>query len=286
MAERKRYVHLFETVSDFNAAYKGEDYHEPWVSYVKENERVDYNKVEERDYSKEYLTIEALESGNITPNIKVEYSVNGGEWIENSGAEAITLSQGDKVKFRGTEGGSNLFGNNTLMFKVYGNIESLEYKDDFVGKTSVKSGFDTCFKTCAGLTDASNLVLPATTLASSCYDSMFQGCTSLTQAPELPATTLAIYCYSSMFQGCTSLTKAPELPIGILVEGCYSGMFSGCTNLNYIKCLATNIPAEECTYKWVEQVAANGTFVKASSMSSWTRDADGIPENWTVQDAY
>ena len=46
MAERKRYVHLFETVSEFNAAYEGEDYHEPWVSYVKEqgNERVDYNK--------------------------------------------------------------------------------------------------------------------------------------------------------------------------------------------------------------------------------------------------
>ena len=28
-----------------------------------------------------------------------------------------------------------------------------------------------------------------------CYSSMFYGCSSLTQAPELPATTLAYSCY-------------------------------------------------------------------------------------------
>ena len=44
------------------------------------------------------------------------------------------------------------------------------------------------------------------TMASYCYDSMFYGCTGLTQAPALPATTLASYCYDSMFYGCTGLT--------------------------------------------------------------------------------
>ena len=34
---------------------------------------------------------------------------------------------------------------------------------------------------------------------------MFRNCTSLTQAPALPATTLADSCYYSMFDGCTSL---------------------------------------------------------------------------------
>lgn len=34
---------------------------------------------------------------------------------------------------------------------------------------------------------------------------MFYGCTSLTTAPELPATTLVSSCYASMFRGCTSL---------------------------------------------------------------------------------
>ena len=34
---------------------------------------------------------------------------------------------------------------------------------------------------------------------------MFQGCTSLTTAPELPATTIASSCYFNMFYTCTSL---------------------------------------------------------------------------------
>ena len=46
------------------------------------------------------------------------------------------------------------------------------------------------------------------TLADSCYNYMFNGCTSLTTAPSLPATTLAPRCYYSMFNGCTSIKLA------------------------------------------------------------------------------
>ena len=42
-------------------------------------------------------------------------------------------------------------------------------------------------------------------MASYCYNSMFQGCTSLTAAPSLPATTLANNCYNSMFYLCTKI---------------------------------------------------------------------------------
>jgi hypothetical protein len=139
------------------------------------------------------------------------------------------------------------------------------------------------FRGCTSLTTAPEL--PATTMAIYCYADMFAGCTSLTTAPELPATTLASQCYYCMFQGCTSLTSAPVLPATTLVERCYCYMFQGCTNLNYIKCLTTNISASNCTYNWVRNVAASGTFVKASSMTSWTTDNNGIPANWTVQDA-
>lgn len=69
------------------------------------------------------------------------------------------------------------------------------------------------------------------TMAPHCCASMFYGCTSLTQAPELPATTLSSYCYQSMFQGCTSLSQAPELPATTLSEQCYQSMFYGCTSL-------------------------------------------------------
>jgi hypothetical protein len=47
------------------------------------------------------------------------------------------------------------------------------------------------FNRCTSLTQASELELPATTLANNCYFNIFSGCTALTQAPELPATTLA-----------------------------------------------------------------------------------------------
>ena len=42
-------------------------------------------------------------------------------------------------------------------------------------------------------------------MASYCYSSMFQGCTSLTTVPSLPATTLKINCYDSMFYLCTKI---------------------------------------------------------------------------------
>ena len=53
---------------------------------------------------------------------------------------------------------------------------------------------------------------------------MFQGCSSLTTAPELPANTLPDWCYTSMFQDCSSLTTAPELPTTTLAENCYCYM--------------------------------------------------------------
>ena len=63
------------------------------------------------------------------------------------------------------------------------------------------------------------------TMANSCYSSMFQGCTALTQAPSLPATTLADSCYRGMFQGCTSL-KLSTTKTGEYTQG-YRIPFSG-----------------------------------------------------------
>ena len=139
------------------------------------------------------------------------------------------------------------------------------------------------FNGCTSLTTAPEL--PATTLTNYCYRSMFNGCTSLVTAPELPATTLAESCYANMFEGCTNLTTAPNLPATTLTQGCYWEMFGGCTSLNSITCLATDISASRCTNVWVTNVAANGTFTKASSMTSWTTGVSGIPDNWAIQDA-
>ena len=135
------------------------------------------------------------------------------------------------------------------------------------------------FYDCTNLTTAPEL--PATTLAEACYYYMFLGCENLTTAPALPATTLANFCYFNMFSGCTSLTTAPALPATTLAHCCYTSMFSGCTSLNSVTCLATNISATDATSDWLVDVAADGTFTKAASVTDWTPGSNGIPAGWT-----
>ena len=175
----------------------------------------------------------------------------------------------------------------TLAYRCYSNMfqdcSSLTTAPALPATTLANYCYSYMFWDCTSLTTAPKL--PATTLASSCYENMFQGCTSLTAAPALPANTLANSCYQNMFWNCTSLTTAPVLPATTLANSCYSYMFCDCTSLNYIKCLATDISATGCTYNWVNSVASTGTFVKASSMTSWTTGTKGIPTGWTVQNA-
>jgi dihydrodipicolinate synthase/N-acetylneuraminate lyase len=94
------------------------------------------------------------------------------------------------------------------------------------------------FSGCTGLTSIPANLLPATTLAEYCYNSMFSGCTGLTSIPAnlLPATTLANYCYYYMFSGCTGLTSLPAnlLPATTLTVNCYYYMFYNNTALTNI----------------------------------------------------
>ena len=169
-------------------------------------------------------------------------------------------------------------------YNMFTNCSSLTTAPELPATTLANSCYSYMFNGCSSLTTAPEL--PATTLAERCYSNMFAGCTSLTTAPSvLPATTLTNWCYSSMFASCTSLTTAPELPATTLAKGCYNYMFNGCTSLNSIKCIATDISASNCTFNWVDGVAASGTFTKAASMSSWTTGANGIPSGWTVVNA-
>ena len=172
----------------------------------------------------------------------------------------------------------------SCQFEVRGNIMSLVNSNNFSNLTTVNSrAFLRLFWNCTGLTDASKLVLPATTLAESCYERMFITCSNLVNAPALPATTLANNCYYGIFQSCTSLTTAPELPATTLANNCYNQMFYNCRNLNYIKCLATDLSATNSTQNWVDGVAATGTFIKEAGVS-WTTGISGVPTGWTVEE--
>ena len=169
-------------------------------------------------------------------------------------------------------------------YSMFRSCSSLTTAPELPATTLASNCYYYMFEGCVSLTTVPSNYLPANTLVDGCYVGMFQNCKSLTTAPELPATTLAERCYSYMFDGCTSLTRAPELPVATLANNCYQGMFQNCTSLNYIKCLATDISATDCTWNWVGGVASTGTFVKNPDMASWTTGDNGIPEGWTVID--
>ena len=87
-----------------------------------------------------------------------------------------------------------------------------------------------------------------------------------------------------MFEGCTSLTTAPELPATTLADSCYSYMFYNCTNLNYVKAMFTDTSLYYPLMSWLEGVSPTGTFVK-NSAATWDNTAANIPSGWTVQTA-
>ncbi len=220
------------------------------------------------------LTMEALTEGTIVinyPIVGMQYAVNGGEKTQVTSTSEVTINvaAGDKVQLygNGTEitayqdeetWNSTHIAYGTAKVKVYGNIMSLVDEENFASATTLtgKNNFLGLFESNTTLTDASNLVLPATTLANNCYSNMFNYCSALTAAPELPATTLADNCYAGMFYDCDALTAAPELPATTLAGNCYNYMFYDCDALTAAPELPATTMAEACyTYMFANCTA-------------------------------
>lgn len=280
------------------------------------------------DYSMEYFTVEVHENSHMRVPSKVShYRINGGPWVDNSEERLFDVFSGDTIEMKGNNDkcdwvfssrAHSQIGVNVVMpgdFIVYGNIMSLLYGDSFYNKTVLPSAntFSYLFYETSGITDASNLVLPATSLTDACYSYFFYGCSKLTGAPKLNALNLAKSCYHSMFFNCASLTTAPELPATRLSSLCYLSMFENCINLetapvlptvetnyseggssyqtmfarceklSYIKCLLKE-PSDSYTQGWVDGVKQTGTFVKHPD-AEWISGINGIPDGWTVVDA-
>lgn len=223
------------------------------------------------DYNTMYLTFVAEEScafGFISyVNNYPQYSLNSGaSWttITNSGQTTPTIQAGQRVMWRcnatvgsvlSFDGGIGRF-LTSGRFHAEGNIMSMLWGDDFVNKSSDLKSDSTFYALfdVTSITNAENLILPATTLLPWCYSSLFSGCGLLQKAPVLSATTLEEYCYLSMFHSCTVL--------------------------NEITCYATNIAAQDCTSAWMTNVNGSGTF-RTPSSTPWTTGQNGIPNNFT-----
>lgn len=131
------------------------------------------------------------------PEVSLEYSTDGNTWSPFVvGSTTVTLANiGDKMYMRATSAGNTGMGCYSIDYR-----QVAYNKFVMTGKISASGNVDTL------LNQNGNA-----TLTNYCYYGLFEGCSSLTTAPELPATTLADSCYANMFQGCMSLTTAPTI---------------------------------------------------------------------------
>lgn len=178
----------------------------------------------------------------------IEYRKNGGDWktiTSQRYGTKISVVAGDIVQFRGdntsyghityADSGDRINAAASSSFStdagltIEGNIMSLISSTNFSGLTTLSgiANFAEMFFSLSGLTDASNLVLPATELTNACYFGLFMACPNLTGAPELPAVVMKPGCYYWMFDR-SGLPVAPELPATTLAKRCYDGMFRKC----------------------------------------------------------
>lgn len=262
------------------------------------------------------MTMTITSPGQIRFTTTIGYKLNGGARQILETSSTITVTTGDIVEFyqtRNTYSGAT-FSATTAGFKLSGNIMSILYDTNFVGQTTLKSAdtFNSLFMNCTGLTDASELYMPATMYKSKCYYQMFRGCTNLTKAPKLYLDYYNLSCCSYMFYGCTSLTTPPpeikfttflnsagtymfaactSLTTSPRIEGSSIGnysasyMFSGCSSLSAITCITAGVSNTGYPCRnWVIGVSPTGVFTKKPD-TTWGTGVNSIPTGWVVQDA-
>ena len=149
----------------------------------------------------------------------LEYSVKNGKWQDVVANTEITFggTNGD-LRLRGTnpygtanntKEYSNITFTNNVNVACTGDIRTLLNWKYYDTVDTQNARFNMLFYNCGVLTSAPDL--PATTLATNCYDCMFYYCTSLESAPVLPATTLSDWCYFQMFSYCKKLSTVTML---------------------------------------------------------------------------
>ena len=268
------------------------------------------------DYSLEYFTTESLSDNNYIKfryypysTIDLYYSKDKTNWTlvtqANNAITSVACDADEKVYWKCVlpSGGGYAKGNdiNNSMFtcadgctfKVSGNLMSLVYGDNFANQTDISSYHEKIFQALfcynygtsqnhINLVDASNLVMPATNLSSTCYQSMFERCSAMVYGPrELPASNLSFAQYMHMFYYCLSMLESPIIKSTSCTGGyVWNSTFDGCALMSKLTCLLTSGNFPDISYAGV---ASTGTLYKniSTSASSWS---GRIPIGWTITD--
>jgi len=212
----------------------------------------------------------------------LEYSVNFGDWKEVKANEGITFGgqkgglrlRGKNIKGTADPNDTRIYStitfifdkdkekdvNTNVMVACTGDIRTLLDYSNYDKVNTSQARFLKLFNNCQALTSAPKL--PATDIASDCYNGMFNYCRYLKNAPELPATILKDQCYQNMFYACVSLTSAPKLPATKLAFNCYANMFSYCYWLKE----APELPATKLAGQCYQDMFTNCSFSKAPKL--------------------
>ena len=212
----------------------------------------------------------------------LQYSVNFGDWKEVKANEGVTFGgqkgglrlRGKNLKGTADSNDTRIYStitftfdkdkennvNTNVMVACTGDIRTLLDYDHYETVSTSEARFVKLFNNCQVLTSAPKL--PATDIASDCYNSMFYYCRYLKNAPELPATILKDQCYQNMFNACVSLTSAPKLPATKLAFNCYANMFSYCYSLKE----APELPATTLAWQCYQDMFTNCSFSKAPKL--------------------
>ena len=218
----------------------------------------------------------------------IHYSINGGaeQTIAKNteGEYKIAVSKGDFVQFWSTNtalggGGGGGAASRALTRAVDSGAKYINIRPSM--KTEIYGNVMSLLKGKDGLEGATALE------AKNAFYGLFAGAEKLVNNAErllvLPATTLTEGCYQDMFNGCKGIEKAPELPAPKLEKNCYQEMFYDCAKLNSVRCLATDISAENSTKDWLGKAGTEATGPKV--LETATDDLkhnsdDGIPTDW------
>ena len=261
----------------------------------------------------EYLNFKAIENTKLTirncNNVDIKYSYDKITWTQWDYSD-VNLPSGTTIYLKGynpngfsgyyiDSGGTINY--NRLMsvydgcdgkFEAHGNILSLIYDDNFIGKYEILGDYCFCntFDTTYMVTPP---VLVATSLTNWCYYELFIKNIYLEEAPQLPALELKEGCYSHLFYGCLSLEKAPDLFAPELAINCYHQMFDMSwkayahiePKLNYVKMMATDISAYNALTQWLyDNQNIEGTLILNKDVDwSSTTSSSQPPSNWTIE---
>ena len=244
------------------------------------------------------LTILPQDDGKVTVTFNngimlagdIHYTINDGQEQtiakNTSGAYDIEVKKGDVVQLYSLNsalGGGSSSAARALTRAVDDGAKYINIRPSM--KTEIFGNVMSLLKGKDGFADADALE------AKNTFYGLFAGAEQLVNNADrllvLPATTLTEGCYQDMFNGCKGIEKAPELPAPKLEKNCYQEMFYDCAKLNSVRCLATDIKAEDSTKDWLGNAGTEATGEKVlETLVPMTQDSDsGVPDGWTEQKA-